>query len=173
MATHKEWHRTIAETSYLISTSPSALSHAFIQGAFDSDQMYWAKSVSSSALQTMLNHSFNFGLYMEKAQIGYARMVTDHVTLAYLTDVYVDPAYQGKGLGKWLVQCVKESIEGIPELRRCLLITGGGNHGAQGLYEKVMGMKVIDPNDDGMVAMQGTKGDLLGVTDGIPGSRNS
>lgn len=166
MATQKEWHRTIAETSYLISTSPAALSHSFIQTAFDSDHMYWAKPVSSSALQTMLDNSFNFGLYTEETQIGYARLVTDHVTLAYLTDVYVDPAYQGKGLGKWLVQCVKESIEGISELRRCLLLTGGGNHGAQGLYEKVMGMKVIDPKDDGMVAMQGTKGDLLGVCHG-------
>ncbi|KAF2802792.1 uncharacterized protein BDZ99DRAFT_468748 [Mytilinidion resinicola] len=166
MATHKEWHRTIAGTSYLISTSPSALSHSFIQTAFDTDLMHWAKSISPSALQTMLDHSFNFGLYAQNAQIGYARLITDHVTLAYITDVYVDPAHQGKGLGTWLVQCIKESIERIPELRRCLLLTGGGNHGAQGLYEKVMGMKVIDPKDDGMRAMQGTKVDLLGVDGG-------
>ena len=57
--------------------------------------------------------------------IGFARCITDHTTFLYLTDVYVLPAWQSQGLGKWLIQCVQSVVEEMPYLRRTMAITGG------------------------------------------------
>ena len=84
------------------------------------------------------------------SQIGFARVITDTVTFAYLTDVYVLPEWQGSGLGKWLVDCVQEVVEGMPHLRRSMLVTGReGPAGA--FYERRMRMQGIDPRGDLMV----------------------
>jgi GNAT superfamily N-acetyltransferase len=170
MAAPQEWHKTIAGQSYVVTSSDGDLSHSFIQSAFDSNHMYWAKPLAPENLQKMLDNSLTFGLYTNssplspKTQIGLARIITDHVTVAYVTDVYVDHAYQGKGLGKWLVRCVKEVVQEIPELRRVILLTGGGaGRGAQELYIKEMGMRVMGGLEGQMVAMSAKKADLLEV----------
>jgi len=80
------------------------------------------------------------------ALIGFARAVTDHTTFVYLTDVYVLPAWKGQGLGSWLVGCVQEVIEGMPHLRRSMLITSSKTDDGRKYYEKRMKMsKVEDP----------------------------
>ncbi|KAK4042349.1 N-acetyltransferase [Parachaetomium inaequale] len=55
--------------------------------------------------------------------VGFARLVTDHTTFAYLTDVYVLPPHQGRGLGRWMMGCLDETLEKWQDLRRCLLLT--------------------------------------------------
>ena len=82
--------------------------------------------------------------------IGFARVITDSVTFAYLTDVYILPEWQGSGLGKWLVDCVQEVLEKMPHLRRSMLITGREGP-AGGFYERRMRMERIDPKGDLMV----------------------
>jgi ribosomal protein S18 acetylase RimI-like enzyme len=82
--------------------------------------------------------------------IGFARLITDTVTFAYLTDVYILPEWQGSGLGKWLVDCVQEVVEKMPYLRRSMLITGREGP-AGGFYERRMRMEAIDPKGDLMV----------------------
>jgi len=77
------------------------------------------------------------------SMIGFARVITDHVTLAYLTDVYVLPEWKGEGLGKWLIECVQEVFEQMPHLRRSLLITGKDGP-AVGFYERNMRMEKMD-----------------------------
>lgn len=72
-------------------------------------------------------------------QIGLARLVTDHATFAYLTDVYILADHQKKGLGSWLLTCVDEVISSWPELRRLLLISQEGP--SSKLYEEKLGMK--------------------------------
>lgn len=67
-------------------------------------------------------------------------MVTDEVSFAYLTDVYVKPEYQGKGLGKWLIECVDEVLSSWPDLRRAMLVTGKGAK----VYEEILGMKQFE-----------------------------
>lgn len=74
---------------------------------------------------------------VEMVQIGLARVVTDDVTFAYLTDVYVLPEYQGKGLGKWLLECLNEVIQGWPHLRRFMFLTSD----AMDFYRKTIGAK--------------------------------
>ena len=70
---------------------------------------YWAQGRSREVVETSLQHSECFGLYDEERggeQMGFARVITDYATYAYLADVFVLEAYQGRGLGKWLVKTV-------------------------------------------------------------------
>jgi GNAT superfamily N-acetyltransferase len=83
-------------------------------------------------------------------QIGLARLITDHVTIAYLTDVYVLKEYQGKGLGTWLLGAVDEVLGSWRALRRVALMSSGN----EGWYEKGLGVRVFDQgNESGLVFM--------------------
>ncbi len=64
-------------------------------------------------------------------------MVTDDVTFAYLTDVYIIPEYQGKGLGSWMMECLNDIIKGWPHLRRFMFLTSD----RMDLYRKYLGAK--------------------------------
>lgn len=77
-------------------------------------------------------------------QIGLARLVTDEVTIAFLTDVYVLKEYRGKGLGIWLIECVNETINTWPNLRRVLLLSND-TEGAR-FYKKILD---VDPYPQG------------------------
>ena len=74
-------------------------------------------------------------------QIGLARLITDYVTFAYLTDVYVLPDYQGKGLGSWMMGCISETMEKWTALRGLILITS--KTGAP-WYNKLLGADNLD-----------------------------
>ena len=146
---------------YTISSTSSLLSLPAINAASASPQCYWARSLSPTDLETLITNSFCLGLYYTTpaplqdsdstsptttikenlSQIGFARLVTDYVTAAYLTDVYVLPAHQGKGLGKWLIEITAEVLEGMPELRRALLLTGKGR--PEKFYGEVLGAKRV------------------------------
>jgi len=67
---------------------------------------YWADRRSVEAIATSIEKSISFGVYHADRQIGFARIVTDHSTFAWICDVTIDPAYRGQALGKWLVQTV-------------------------------------------------------------------
>ncbi|TVY85314.1 hypothetical protein LSUE1_G000193 [Lachnellula suecica] len=78
-------------------------------------------------------------------QIGLARLITDEVSFAYLTDVYVLEQYQGKGLGTWLIECVEGHISKWPELKRVLLVTSQAK-----LYEDKLGVKPFPQGANGL-----------------------
>ncbi|OJD11638.1 hypothetical protein AJ78_07632 [Emergomyces pasteurianus Ep9510] len=83
------------------------------------------------------------------SQIGFARLITDNITFAYLTDVYILPEYQGTGLGTWMLQCINEWVESRGEnFRRLMFVTVGDR--AERYYQRVMGAET-----------QGRKGDVL------------
>jgi GNAT superfamily N-acetyltransferase len=94
-------------------------------------ESYWAKGIPRLIVEKAVNNSLCFGLYHNSKQIGFGRAVTDQATFAYLADVFVVPAYRGRGLGKWLVSCVLAHPE-LQGLRRWLLAT----RDAHGLYEQ-------------------------------------
>ena len=82
------------------------------------------------------------------AQIGLARVITDGVTMAYLTDVYVLPEYQGRDLGNWLMQCLREELETWPDLRRIVLTSRGEQ--SKRYYARTLGMTPFEQGrDDG------------------------
>ena len=78
-----------------------------------------------------IENSLNFGLYKGDKQIGFARVVTDFATFAWLADVFVIPDHRGAGLGKWLIETIT-SLHELKGLRRWLLAT----RDAHGLYHQ-------------------------------------
>ncbi|HEY9174681.1 MAG TPA: GNAT family N-acetyltransferase [Verrucomicrobiae bacterium] len=113
---HHEWKRG----PRLVSTDPTRLDvdavHAFLSRA------YWCVGIPRETVARALRHSLCFGLYDGSAQVGLARVITDHATFAYLCDVYVLESHRGRGLGKWLIECVM-AHPSIPGLRRFNLAT--------------------------------------------------
>lgn len=92
---------------------------------------YWAEHRSEETVQKTIDHSLNFGLYLNKELIGFARVVTDYGVMAYLCDVFILPEFQGKGYGKLLMKHVMQS-EKLTSIRRWLLATKD----AHGLYKQ-------------------------------------
>ncbi|MCX5395964.1 GNAT family N-acetyltransferase [Streptomyces sp. NBC_00102] len=118
---------------YDISTDPARLDPARIHHWLSTDT-YWALGRSRATQDAAIAASLNFGVYERGSgnQVGYARVVTDHVTFAWLCDVYVDPAARGRGLGVRLAEAVRDHL--VPAgVRRILLSTGD----AHGVYGKV------------------------------------
>ena len=95
------------------------------------NESYWAKDRTDEQLRAAIENSLCFGLYFADKQIGFARVVSDHSTFAYVGDVFVLPSYSGQGLGKWLMETIiaEPTLQG---LRRWILAT----RDAHGLYEK-------------------------------------
>ncbi len=90
---------------------------------------YWSNQRPRAVIEKSLRHSLCFSVYENETQIGFARVVTDHATFAYLADVFILESHQGNGLGKWLVQSILEHPD-LQGLRRWILAT----RDAHGLY---------------------------------------
>jgi GNAT superfamily N-acetyltransferase len=120
---HTEWKRD----GFLITTDPTRLDadaiHAFLH------HTYWCENIPRDTVARALHYSLCFGLFGGAAQIGLARVVTDYATFAYLCDVYVLESHRGRGLGKWLIECVMAHPQ-LQGLRRFNLAT----RDAHGLY---------------------------------------
>jgi GNAT superfamily N-acetyltransferase len=82
-------------------------------------------------LKTSIENSLNFGLYHKNKQIGFARIISDFSTIAYLGDVYILNEYRGKGLSKWMMNEIME-YPNLQGLRRWILLTNT----AEWLYKK-------------------------------------
>ncbi|EKO5176814.1 GNAT family N-acetyltransferase [Vibrio vulnificus] len=100
---------------------------------------YWAQNIPRSTLVKALSNSFCFGVFDSVgSHVGFARLITDKATFAYLADVFILESHRGKGLSKWLVQTIVEHPE-LQGLRRMVLATKD----AHGLYEQY-GFKAIE-----------------------------
>jgi GNAT superfamily N-acetyltransferase len=104
-----------------ISDDPSRLDREAVH-RFLATQAYWSVGIPRATLDRAIDHSLCFGLYRDGRQAGFARVVTDHATYAYLCDVFIDPAVRGAGLGTWLVECVVAHPD-LQGLRRFCLMT--------------------------------------------------
>src|SRR5262245_23972707 len=121
-----EWQKD----QYIISTDNS-LHDLEMVNRFLSEEAYWAKKRTPDQTKTAIENSVCFGMYEGKRQIGFARVVTDKATFAYLGDVFILNEFRGRGLGKWLMETVVSHPE-IQGLRRWVLAT----RDAHGLYEQ-------------------------------------
>ncbi|RIK44903.1 MAG: GNAT family N-acetyltransferase [Chloroflexi bacterium] len=115
---------------FSVSTDPERLDLDVIHGFLC--HSYWSPGIPREAVAAAVRNSLCFGLYAQQEQIGFARVVTDYVTVAYLADVFVLSNYRGQGLATWLVNCVME-CPCLQPIRNFLLAT----RDAHGLYEKV------------------------------------
>jgi GNAT superfamily N-acetyltransferase len=121
--------KSVGGAHYEIDTDKTRLDRGLIHDFLA--RSHWAKGLPRAVLERALEHSLAFGLYRDGRQVGFARVVTDHATFAYLADVFIVVAERGRGLGRWLV----ESILAHPELqglRRWLL----GTRNAHRLYRR-------------------------------------
>jgi GNAT superfamily N-acetyltransferase len=102
--------------NYLVSTNPELLDLEVIHGYLS--RSYWRRGAPKEHVARAIENSLNFGLFEGKQQIGFTRVVTDYADFAYLCDVFVLEAYQGKGLGQWLVGCVLAcpSLQGLGQI---------------------------------------------------------
>jgi GNAT superfamily N-acetyltransferase len=115
---------------FLISTDRSRLDLTVIHGFLSN--CYWAKGIPLEVVARSIEHSLCFGLYESSgAQIGFARVISDFATLAYLGDVFVLESHRGRGLSKWLMECLIKHPE-LRNLRRWILLT----RDAHGLYSQ-------------------------------------
>lgn len=176
------WTNYSEHGSFVVSTKISLLDRPFINRAFSTDEMHWAVALPPDQLETMLAHSVTYGLYedfpaapqpatvdepasprdesptleappAEKLkQVGIARLLTDRITFAYLTDVYIQPEYRGKQLAKWLIACVKETVQAHPHLRRFALLTSSPR--LVDFYKREMGAWEMQA-EPGLVFMSG------------------
>lgn len=94
-----------------------------------SEESYWAKGVTRDVVERSIAHSLPFSAFDGDAQVGFARVITDRATFAYLADVFVLPSHRGLGISKLLMTAILAHPE-LQELRRWSLVT----RDAQGLY---------------------------------------
>ena len=92
-------------------------------------ECYWAKGIPREVVARSIENSLCFGMYHDRKQIGFARVISDYATYAYIGDVFVLDSYRGRGLGKWLMECIMKHPR-LRGLRRWSLVTGD----AHGLY---------------------------------------
>ncbi|HUE14810.1 MAG TPA: GNAT family N-acetyltransferase [Planctomycetaceae bacterium] len=90
---------------FVVSTDPDLLALPLIH-EFLSNRSYWAAGIPLEVVRRSTENSLCFGLYQDGRQIGFARVVTDRATFAYLGDVFVLEAARGQGLSKWLLECI-------------------------------------------------------------------
>jgi len=116
-------------SGYIISCDPALLNldavHGFIANS------YWAKGIPKALVEKSIRHSLAWGIYFGAEQVGFARVISDQATFAYLCDVFIASDHRGKGLSKALVAAIKAHPD-LQGLRRWMLITVD----AQGLYEQ-------------------------------------
>ena len=98
---------------------------------FLSLEAYWSMGIPRETVERSLDNSLCFSLLHGSQQIGFARVISDRATIAYLGDVFLLTEYRGRGLSKWLMKCVMSHPE-LQGLRRWILLTGD----AHGLYAK-------------------------------------
>jgi GNAT superfamily N-acetyltransferase len=123
----------------LISTDPGLLDLPLVHD-FLANRSYWAMGRPPEVVRRALANSLCFGLYEQQRQVGLARVVTDRATFAWLCDVFVLEGYRGRGLAKWLVECVMGHAA-LRGLRRVLLAT----RDAHGLYQRYGFTPLADP----------------------------
>ena len=119
----KEWTRD----GFTVSTNKKKLDIELIHAYLS--QTYWAEKRAKKVVKKTIETSVCFGVYKGNALIGFARVVTDFATMAYLADVFILEEFRGIGLGKFLMYCIMRHPE-FTDIKRWLLLT----QDAHGLY---------------------------------------
>ena len=125
--------------AYTISTDKQKLDLSCIH-EFLSRDSYWAKGRPLETVRRSIENSLAFGVYEGDRQIGFARVVTDYATFAWLADVFILRPWRGKGLSKWLVSTILDHPD-LQSLRRWMLATNDAHE----LYRRFGFTEIPDP----------------------------
>lgn len=123
---------------YAISTDPHRLDVAAIHAYLTTS--YWSPGIPRSVVERALANSLCFGLYRGAQQVGFARVITDRATFAYLADVFILEPHRRQGLSKWLMECINSHAD-LQGLRRFMLAT----RDAHGLYQQFGFTQLANP----------------------------
>jgi GNAT superfamily N-acetyltransferase len=107
--------------SLVISTDPARIDLDVVHG-YLGGEAYWSRGIERDRLARAIGNSLCFSLYDGERQVGFARVITDRATFAYLCDVFVLDSHRGRGLGTWLMECVAAHPD-LARLRRWVLAT--------------------------------------------------
>jgi GNAT superfamily N-acetyltransferase len=132
-------HEVARRGDFVVSTDPGLLDLPVVHD-FLANRAYWSPGVPLDVLRRAVAGSLCFGLYENGRQVGLARVVTDRATFAWLCDVFVLEGYRGRGLSKWLMECVMGHPD-LQGLRRFIL----GTRDAHGLYGRYGFRPLADP----------------------------
>jgi GNAT superfamily N-acetyltransferase len=117
------------QAGFLVSTDKARLNldaiHNFLTAC------YWAKGIPKRTVARSIENSLCFGAYKGSRQIGFARVISDYATYAYVGDVFVETEYRGRGVSKLLMRCIMHHPQ-LRGLRRWSLVT----RDAHGLYSQ-------------------------------------
>jgi len=128
------------KNGFIISTDKGLLDFDSIYKYLNEDS-YWAQGIPVETLRNAIENSVCFGIYKHNKQAGFARVITDKATFAYICDVFVLPDFRGHGLSKWLIQTIIEYPE-LKGLRRWSLATAD----AHGLYNQFGFAQITRPD---------------------------
>jgi len=123
---------------YTLSDDPARVDLDLVHGYLA--QTYWSPGIPRETVARAISNSLCFGAYLGANQVGFARLVTDRATFAYLADVFVLESHRGKGLSRALMELVMSHPE-VQGLRRWLLAT----RDAHGLYRKFGFVDLANP----------------------------
>src|SRR6266852_8197657 len=112
----QEWRRG----EYIISTDKCRLDLLVVHGFLTAS--YWAAGIPLEVVKKSIEHSLSFGVYKGDKQVGFARVITDYATFAWIADVFILDSFRGQGLGKWLMEAIIEHPE-LQGFRRWVLAT--------------------------------------------------
>jgi GNAT superfamily N-acetyltransferase len=143
--------------TYTISTDPERIDVDLVH-RFLSRESYWATGIDRATVERALRNSLVFGAYDADQQVGFARVVTDRATFAWLGDVFVVAEHRGAGLGKRLVEAVLAHPD-LQGLRFFLLKTSD----AHGLYEQFGFRRPADP--ERFLGIQRSPAEVYGPAD--------
>ncbi len=129
----------IHRNEYLISTDKKKLDIELIHN-FLTYESGWSNGIQIEKVEKSVDNSLNFGIYVGQKLIGYARVISDFSTIAYLGDIFIITEYRGLGLSKWLMESIMEHKD-LQGLRRWILLTST----AEWLYEKYGFTKLPKP----------------------------
>jgi GNAT superfamily N-acetyltransferase len=112
-----------------VSTDKTKLNVPFIQNFLK--DIYWVAGRTMEEVQTTIDHSFCFGIYLDGKQIGFARVITDYVVFAYLMDVFIDEVHRGRGYSSVLMEAMMKEPQ-LQQVKIWRLATSDAHY----LYEK-------------------------------------
>ena len=105
---------------FIVSTDPARIEWDVVHGFLT--ECYWANGIPREVVARSIENSLCFGLYRQGKQVGFARVISDYATYAYIGDVFVLKSFRGRGLGKWLMECIMRHPK-LQGLRRWSLAT--------------------------------------------------
>ena len=120
-----EW----TKDDFTVTTDKSKIDVAYVHRFLT--HSYWAENIPVEVVRRSVSGSLCFAVLHSGEQVGFARVITDEATFAYLADVFIDEAYRGRGLSKWLMEVIL-AYPGLQGLRRIML----GTRDAHGLYSR-------------------------------------